>query len=91
VVGGFSTGHFVYPILPGNDESSVSERAYWVQVGLEYELLRGSGFRFSTGVGAAILAATSGVNDLNSDSGPLQHSDLPRLFLALDLTVGYAL
>jgi hypothetical protein len=33
--------------------------AFWIQPSVEYELLAGTGFRFTAGVGAAIRAATS--------------------------------
>jgi len=92
LVGGFSTGHFVYPIFPG-DGPSWSGQAYWVQPGLEYELVTRGGFRFASGIGAAIVAAMSGTSDAASASSGyvLDDSKLPRLFLTVDLVIGYAL
>ncbi len=90
LVAGFSTGRFEYPLFSG-DASSVSEQAYWVQLGMGYELVTRGGFSFAGEVGAAILAGTSGVQDYYSDSAPLDHSTLPRLFLDFDLSVGWAI
>lgn len=86
VVGAFSTGHYTYPALPGNDQSYDSEQAYWVQAALEYELLDRSGFRFAIGVGVAYLAATSDAQHNFSDAGPL--TSTPRVFPAFDLVFG---
>lgn len=88
---GFSTGHLDYPLFAGGDGSWVSEQAYFIQPGMDYELVTRGGFRFAAGAGAAILAGTSNVKDVYSDAAPLDHSTLPRLFLVIDLSVGYAI
>ncbi len=86
----FASGRFRYPLITG-DQSSVSERAYWVQLALEYELVTRGGFRFATGPGIALLAAASDVQDDYSDFAPLSRSDVPSWFASFDLTFGFGI
>jgi hypothetical protein len=92
VTGALSTGRFIYPAFGGGgDGSSVTERAYWIQAALEYELVTRGGFRFATGPGIALLAAASDVQDGYSDYEPLAHSDLPTWIATFDLTFGFGI
>jgi hypothetical protein len=68
LVAAFSTGQYEWPIANG-DSGYWKERAYWIQAGLDYEVLR-PGFRFATGIGFASLAGSSNARQVCVDYCP---------------------
>ena len=68
LVGAFATGSYGW-WKNGGDDGEWKERAYWVQGGLDYEVLR-PGFRFATGMGVAVLAGSSNVQRSCTDYCP---------------------
>jgi hypothetical protein len=85
-VAAFATGPYS-DLMIGDLSGNLKERAYWVQVGLDYEFLR-AGFHFATGIGLAFLAGTSNVMRMCGDYCP---PDPPGVFPTVHLTLGFGI
>jgi hypothetical protein len=85
-VAAFAMGQYS-DLMIGDLSGNLMERAYWVQVDLDYEFLR-SGFHFATGIGLAFLAGTSNVRRMCGDYCP---PDPPDVFPTMHLTLGFGI
>jgi hypothetical protein len=87
VVGSFSEGRFT-TLFGGDDDGMRSERAYWLQATLDYELQTRLGFRFTAGAGVAKVVAASDEVEVISDGNP---SPLPTTAAVIRTTFGWAI
>jgi hypothetical protein len=82
----FATGPYS-ELRYGDLSGSLVERAYWIQLGIDYELVH-SGFHFATGIGIAVLAGTSNVQRTCETYCPASPSSV---FPTTHVTLGFGI
>jgi hypothetical protein len=70
VVAAVATGRYQGGLHFRADDGYWDERAYWLQAGLDYEVLRWSHLRFATGIGFAKLIGSSDAKQVCVDYCP---------------------